>query len=209
MNRRNLVLMFCLLVVLPMGIVFTVLVWGHTNVAPYMPVDIQALGNINLDQRDAKLSDVPQRFRDLEGQRVKLEGGMWAPTARQLGVGVGSFQLISPSFMHDHHRAPLAQWFISAAVKPGATIYYSDQPVEVYGVFHVHLVRDDTGMLKSVYSIDVDNVAPPTQPVSANSDREASLNQAMALAGCSIGAFLIMVAYLEGRRRRRVELIGF
>ncbi|HUB25027.1 MAG TPA: hypothetical protein VL992_06325 [Tepidisphaeraceae bacterium] len=131
---------------------------GIVNHGNYADVNLKAMSDFDLDQMNGQITDVPLRFRQLEGKRVAMLGQMWAPNY----AGDGSLKY----FMLCYNRAkccfagpPLAQHFVDSYVKPGATAYYDDGMVRVWGTLHVRFRRDPTtGVIKAIYMCEVDRV---------------------------------------------------
>jgi hypothetical protein len=131
---------------------------GIVNHGDYAEVNLKAMSSFDLDQMNGQVTDVPLRFRQLEGKRVALVGQMWQPN--QAGDGTLRY------FMLCYNRAkccfvgpPLAQHFVDSFVKPGVAAYYDDGMVRVWGTLHVHFRRDPTtGVIKAVYACEVDQV---------------------------------------------------
>ena len=44
----------------------------------YTSVDLKAMGNFPFDGINGQLTDIPERYRNLDGKKVELEGFMWA-----------------------------------------------------------------------------------------------------------------------------------
>src|SRR3954470_16429474 len=57
----------------------------------YKEVDLKAMSLFNFDQNNGKITDVPEKWRNLDGQKVILYGEMWA--ARSAEDRVASFDL--------------------------------------------------------------------------------------------------------------------
>lgn len=132
---------------------------GIINHGDYSEVNLKAMSSFELDQVNGQVSDVPMKFRNLEGHRVLLIGEMWAP--RDAGDGsLGYFQLVYSRTKCCFNGPPLAQHFVDANVKRGVDAEYSDGMVRVWGQLHIRFRRDPGGVIKSVYAVDVDRVDP-------------------------------------------------
>jgi|ERR1700722_2541924 len=130
---------------------------GIVNHGDYLEVNLKAMSSFDLDQVNGQITDIPQRFRTLEGKRVALVGEMWAQ--KDAGDGTLSyFQLCYSRTKCCFNGPPLAQHFVDSNVIPGRAVYYDDGMVRVWGTLHVRMRRDPGGVIKSVYAVDVDKV---------------------------------------------------
>ena len=128
---------------------------GISDYGDYKKVDLKALGNFPFDQMDGTIEQVPQRYRELDGQRVMLEGFMFAP--ENAGSRGNRFQ-----FVYDVNKccfggAPQVQERVFAYAKKGSPIYPQDVLATVVGTLHVRVVKDpQTGAITSVFDLDVE-----------------------------------------------------
>jgi hypothetical protein len=124
----------------------------------FKEVDLKAMSSFDMDQVNAKMEDIPARYRALEGQKVLLIGEMWAP--QEAGEGrLSYFVLVYSKTKCCFSGPPLAQHFVDANVMRGASVYYYDTPVRVWGKIHIS-IRKDAGVIKSIYHVDVEKVVP-------------------------------------------------
>jgi hypothetical protein len=132
---------------------------GIIDHGQYLEVNLKAMSSFNLDQVNGTETDVPPRFRALEGKQVLLIGEMWAP--RDAGDGnLSYFQLVYSKTKCCFNGPPLAQHFVDSNVMPGVTAYYdSTDMMRVWGTLHIKF-RREAGVIKSVYEVDVRNVEP-------------------------------------------------
>jgi hypothetical protein len=128
---------------------------GITDRGDYKDVDLKALGNFPFDQNEGKLTDIPERYRKLDGQRVRLTGFMYAPdTAGDRGT---KFQ-----FVYDVNKccfggAPQVQERVFAYAKQDMPIYPYTVFAELVGKLHVRIVKDpETKAITSVFDLDVE-----------------------------------------------------
>jgi hypothetical protein len=129
---------------------------GIVNHGDYAEVNLKAMSGFDLDQMNGQPTDVPLRFRELEGKRVALVGQMWAPNYAADG-SLTYFLLCDSRRRYD--QAPLAQQFVYAYVRLGVPAHYDDGKVRVWGTLHIKFRRDPTtGVIKSVYACDVDRI---------------------------------------------------
>jgi hypothetical protein len=124
----------------------------------YKEVNLKAMSSFDMDQENATMDDIPQKFRDLEGDDVLMIGEMWAP--KDAGDGkLSYFQLVYSKTKCCFNGPPLAQHFVDGNVVTGATVYYYDVPVKVWGKVHIY-VRKEGDVIKSIYHVDVHRVEP-------------------------------------------------
>lgn len=133
---------------------------GIVNHGNYLEVNLKAMSSFDLDQVNGRVTDVPMKFRNLEGKRVALVGEMWAP--RDAGDGsLSYFQLVYSKTKCCFNGPPLAQHFVDGNVVPGTTVYYnSNGMVRVWGTLHIRFRRDEGpgSVIKAIYAVDVDKV---------------------------------------------------
>jgi hypothetical protein len=121
-------------------------------------LSVQEISDFDFDQMTGTAEDVPARSRNLDGKRIVLVGRMWAPHASN--GRIDSFQL-APSHLSEF-KPPLAQEFIACRVD--TPVFYFDGDVRAAGTVHIKVVHDEyTGMIRSVFLLDVDQVKPVNQ----------------------------------------------
>jgi hypothetical protein len=118
-------------------------------------VDLQALGDFNLDPANGTIDDVPAKFRKLDGQRVALDGFMWSPLA---SARLSNFQFVYT--VQPKHRPPLVQDRVFAHIPNGKKLPYVDRYLRLFGTLHVNVKHED-GVITSVFTLDVDHAEPP------------------------------------------------
>jgi hypothetical protein len=123
----------------------------------YKFVDLKAMSSFELDQNSGVITDVPQKWRDLDGQKVILHGEMWQPTSANNEVA--GFDLCYSIAKCCFSGPPKVQHFVKSKVQQGKSVGYYDGQVEVKGKLHVD-VKNDAGKLTSVYQLDVESVEP-------------------------------------------------
>lgn len=128
---------------------------GIVDRGGYKDVDLKALGNFPFDQTEGQVTDIPERYRNLNGQRVRLTGFMYAP--ENAGARGDKFQ-----FVYDVNKccfggAPQVQERVFAYAKQGSPLYPYTVLAEIIGTLHVRIVKDkDTGAITSVFDMDVE-----------------------------------------------------
>jgi hypothetical protein len=121
----------------------------------FLEVDLKAMSTFDFNQTDGKQSDVPQRWRELDGKKVLLIGEMWAP--EDAGDGnLKKFQLVYSKTKCCFSGPPLVQHFVVCYVNPGAKAVFLDVPVKIYGTLQVK-VKNEGGKVVNIYSVKVDN----------------------------------------------------
>ena len=124
----------------------------------YKQVDLKAMSNFSLDQTNGQTQDVPQKWRDLDGQNVVLYGEMWEPMSAG-NSDVTRFQLCYSIAKCCFNGPPLVQHFVKSVVAPGKSLQAYDNLVKVTGKLHVNVVHD-AGKVSSVYELEVQNIEP-------------------------------------------------
>lgn len=123
-------------------------------------IDLKFMSTFPFDGQTGKLSDVPEQFRKLNGNRVVLDGEMWAPNAA--GPDVNEFQLCYSVAKCCFSGPPQVQHFVDSRVTGGGAVpYYSGVKVRVIGTLHVNVKFDpEVQRVTSVYQMDVESVEP-------------------------------------------------
>jgi hypothetical protein len=124
----------------------------------YKEVDLKAMSLFHFDQENGTIEDVPQRWRDLDGQKVKVVGEMWDPYSA--GNQVVGFQLVYSIAKCCFSGPPQIQHFVQARVVQGKSVGYDTGPVEVTGTLRVKVKRNDVGKITGVYHLEVESVRP-------------------------------------------------
>ena len=123
----------------------------------YSEVNLKALSTFLFDQANGTIDDVPQKWRDLDGKKVVLEGEMW--DALGAGREVQSFQLVYSIAKCCVTSAPQIQHFVQATPMKGARVENYSGQVRVKGILHVNVQKAE-GRVSSVYQLDVEDVEP-------------------------------------------------
>jgi hypothetical protein len=130
---------------------------GIVDHGSYKEVNLQAMSLFPFDQQNGRIEDVPQKWRDLDGKKVMLEGEMYAP-------GSASDELRRFDLVYSIQKCcmsgpPQIQHFVKSTVVNGKTVTYYNQQVRVTGTLHVGVKKGEAG-IESVYTLDVDDVKP-------------------------------------------------
>ena len=117
-------------------------------------VDLKALGNFPFNDTTGTLADVPDKFRQLDGKQVTLEGFCYA--GNQASDRINNFQFVYNVTKCCFAGPPQVQERVFAVVRGGGIpdpgMYTM---VQLSGVMHVAVVKDEGGKISSVYTLDV------------------------------------------------------
>jgi len=128
---------------------------GIEQHADYAKVDLKALGNFPLDGANGTMTDIPSRWRGLDGKRVVLEGFMYAPNAAS--DQVNDFQFVYSITKCCFNGPPLVQERVFAKVPGSGSVPYYGDLARVVGTLHVNIEKE-AGIIRSVYTLDVEKV---------------------------------------------------
>lgn len=120
----------------------------------YKEVNLKAISTFAFDQNYGRLEDVPQRWRELNGQKVILIGEMWITDS--LAPEVENFELCYSIAQCCFTGPPQVQHFVKSKSRNGPVPRYPGL-VKVSGTLHVNVVASG-GKVDSVYQLDVDSV---------------------------------------------------
>jgi hypothetical protein len=132
---------------------------GIKSHGEYKEVDLKAMSLFPFDQTAGRVEDIPQKWRELDGQKIVVEGEMWDPLSA--GNQVVAFQLVYSIAKCCFNGPPQIQHFVQARTLQGKNVGYYTGPVRVKGTLHVRVVRDDA-RITGVYHLDVESVEPVT-----------------------------------------------
>jgi hypothetical protein len=118
-------------------------------------VDLKAMSLFPFDQVRGTLTDVPERFRDLNGKKVEMVGEMYL--VNFAGDDVQRFDLVYSISKCCGQGPPLIQHFVQAKGRDGKMVPYYQGLVKVTGTLHVD-VKQGLDRVESVYQLDVDSV---------------------------------------------------
>jgi len=129
---------------------------GVVNAGDFYKVDLKSMSNFEMNQSTATLDDIPQRFRELDGKKVLLEGEI-APTGYEAGPKATKFSLCYSVAKCCFGGPPKVQHFVACSARAGQDV--SAPRVQVFGTLHVKVLNDG-GNVTSIYQMDVDRVEP-------------------------------------------------
>jgi hypothetical protein len=138
------------------------LVWrgGVVDKGNYFEVDLKSMSNFEMDQRVGTLADVPERFRNLDGKKVLLQGEV-APADFALGRG-SDFLLCYSVAKCCFGGPPKVQHFVSCRISKdlqGKRLpdwMWSGQ-IKVFGTMHVKMQKEGE-LTTSIYQLDVEKI---------------------------------------------------
>ena len=120
-------------------------------------VDLMAMTRFDIDQVDADTEDIPQRWRELDGKRVKLKGEMLSPYAT--GGRLSGFDLVYSIVGCHFSGPPKVQNYVRVTVPPNAEVNFRPGFVHVIGTLEVG-VEKAKGRIKSVFRLKVEDLRP-------------------------------------------------
>ncbi|HRK29629.1 MAG TPA: hypothetical protein PLD59_01020 [Tepidisphaeraceae bacterium] len=122
-------------------------------------VDLKFMSTFMFDQVNGTIDDVPQRWRDLHGTTVVLEGEMWSPS--YAGYEVPAFQLCYSVAQCCFSGPPQVQHFVNTTAKGGGMIPFFDGKVRVVGTLKVEVKRDEAAnKVASVFELELEDIRP-------------------------------------------------
>lgn len=130
---------------------------GIKDRGDYKEVDLKAMSDWDFDQTRGTIDDVPERWRELDGERVLLTGEMVATNA--YGGKLKEFELVYSISKCCLSGPPQIQHFIEGRVVDGDAVPYYNGLVRVLGTLHVDVERDE-GKVSRIYKLDVERVDP-------------------------------------------------
>src|SRR5262249_15408102 len=135
------------------------------NRGSYKEVNLRALGNFEFDPDYGKITDVPARYRELEGQKVLLSGEIYS--LHEAGPNVGEFQLVYSIQKCCFNGPPRVQerCFATVSRDTKKVTVRGDGYHNVMGTLHVTVKREklpngELGGVTEVYHLDVDSIEP-------------------------------------------------
>jgi hypothetical protein len=127
---------------------------GVVNEGDYYKVELKAMSNFEMDKVTGTLADVPERFRNLDGEV--------APGGDEAGPKVTRFSLCFSVAKCCFGGPPKPQHFVICTAPNGKqvrTYVGESQTIQVFGTLHIKVINDG-GAVSSVYQMDVERVEP-------------------------------------------------
>ena len=124
-------------------------------------VNLQAMSNFVFDQNNGTLTDVPQRWRELDGKRVIVDGEIAPGTLESRGVD-HQFDLVYSVAKCCFSGAPQIQHFVQSSI-PEANMkdvkWDLASRVRIHGTLKVDVTRDPAdNRITGVYHLVVDKL---------------------------------------------------
>ena len=161
MNLR--ILLFAALLLVPIGVIGYIAFdagrsGGVRDRGDAVEVNLKSLSTFPFDQRNGRLEDVPEKWRDLDGKTVEVVGQMWAPD--QIRGPVSDFDLVYSIVDCCFVGEPQIQHFVQATAPQAdeVRLYGQNDFIRVRGKLRVDVTRDDRGNITGVYHLDVEDV---------------------------------------------------
>ncbi len=120
-------------------------------------VDLKALGNFPFDDHTSTIKDVPQRWRDLDGKKVALEGFMYA--GMSAADEINRFQFVYNIQKCCFGGPPRVQERVFTYV-PNGSVPYVGEEVRCIGTLHVAVHKNEVGATDAVYTLQLEKVEP-------------------------------------------------
>jgi hypothetical protein len=131
---------------------------GKKKVGDYFSVDLKALGNFPFNGVDGTIDEVPQKWRELDGQRVELQGFVWAPN--EAGDRMTRFELVYNIAKCCFGGPPKVQERVFVKVPGDATVpNLTNSYARVIGTLHVKPTSDG-GQVSELYTLSLDKIEP-------------------------------------------------
>jgi len=124
---------------------------GIEDMGSYKKVDLKALGYFNFDNMTGTIDNVPARYRNLDGQKVALEGFMYSDSG---AVRLHDFQFVFNVQICCFKGPPLVQERVYAHCS--RALPYVGTYCRLIGTLHVKIEKNEVGTITSVYTMDVD-----------------------------------------------------
>ena len=133
---------------------------GVVAAGDFYKVDLKQMSNFEMDQTLGGIADVPERYRQLDGKRVILEGEV-AP-AGTMTDNIKSFSLCYSVAKCCYGGPPKVQHFVTCSAPNGRPMpnYEGAGMIRVYGTLHVKVVKNDGGGISSIFQMDVERIEP-------------------------------------------------
>jgi hypothetical protein len=131
---------------------------GIETVGDLKKVDLKAMGNFPFDEVNGTVSDIPERYRALDGQKVQLEGEVYDDT--EAGDRMTRFQLVYSIAKCCFGGPPKVQERVWVQVPPDMKVpNISGAFARVSGTLKIDLNRQE-GKATQVYVMSMDKLEP-------------------------------------------------
>jgi hypothetical protein len=131
---------------------------GVVSSGDHYRVELKQMSNFEMDQSVGTVADVPERFRNLDGKKVVLEGEV-APGGSSAGDTVKRFSLCYSVAKCCFGGPMKVQHFVacSAGGRPMPN-FDGAGPVRVFGTLHIKVYKTDVGTIDSIFQMDVERI---------------------------------------------------
>lgn len=131
----------------------------HDGVAE---VDLKAMGQFPFDDTNGLLTDVPRRFRELDGQRVLLRGKMWAGNNAGMARRFEFVYDVAKCCFNGPPRVQERVYVNLPQAMPPVEVMGPYDLMECTGKLHVRVQRNAEGTVTSVYDMEMESIRPAT-----------------------------------------------
>jgi hypothetical protein len=132
---------------------------GIHNRGAYSEVDLKAMGQFDFDPNGGQISDVPPKYRALDGKKILLEGEIYDPTSATNQTT--NFQLVYSIQKCCFNGPPRVQERVFCTVPRGSLKYQDGVYHKVFGTLHVTCKKNPaSGEVVEVYHLDAEHVEP-------------------------------------------------
>jgi hypothetical protein len=133
---------------------------GVVSAGDHFKVELKQMSNFEMDQTMGGVADVPERYRQLDGKKVILEGEV-APAGTFSGDTVKQFSLCYSVAKCCYGGPPKVQHFVACKAANGKPMpnFEGAGMIRVYGTLHVKAIKGE-GKIESVFQMDVERIEP-------------------------------------------------
>lgn len=128
---------------------------GIKDKGDHVEVSLKAMSNFEMDQANGTDADVPQKWRDLSGKKIVVEGEMWIPD--NASASTGEFELVYSIAKCCFSGPPKIQHFVLCHPAKGKTVEVYSGLVRITGTLQVK-VEHAEGKVTRVFRMDVEKV---------------------------------------------------
>ena len=134
---------------------------GVVSAGDHFRVELKQMSNFEMDQMAGSVADVPQRYRELDGKKVILEGEV-APAGFVSGDTVKQFSLCYSVAKCCYGGPPKVQHFVACRSTDGRPLpnYEGAGMIRVYGTLSVKVQKNEGGKIDSVFQLAVTRIEP-------------------------------------------------
>jgi len=126
----------------------------------YAVVDLKAMGNFPFDEYNGQLTDIPQRFRELDGKKIVLKGFMFPTISAADKVRECQFVYNIQKCCFSGPPRVQERVFLFASTPKPMPMYDYGTLTRVTGTLHLKLTKAPDGKIIRLYDLDVESVKP-------------------------------------------------